>query len=204
METGRMSRMLLVCIAVHATVTLAAQNSAAQSLADVARQEALRRASITKPGWIYNDFTLTPPREQLPTVGDSNDPAEPGAAAETPTPDPGGEPPVALHPAQPVTTRDKRTKDEWRVQAAALHERIGRLTDSANGLESRWKEFALFTEGRRETEARAAFQETRRVDAALGRISRDLASLDEAWARMEDDATRTGIPPVWIAPPGSP
>jgi len=193
---SRPGRWFLAC----GGVFLVAQIAGAQSLAEVARQEALRRQHIAEPGWVYNDVALKPegdsPESEARDAGSAPAATGPMPDASTPgapTDGPPGEPEAAPEPPA-----DKRSEAQWRALASSIHERIDTLQRTQETLEHRLGDLRKLTNGRRESEAVAAFREADKVEDALGRIEHDLTFLGEAWQRFDDEARRAGVPRDWV------
>lgn len=196
-----------VWLVVTAGILLPARVVAAQSLGEVAHQEALRRQQIAEPGSVYDDSMLKPVGETPDaasdeaaaesTAAESPSQASPGTAESEDSPD-------STAAAETKRSDDKRPEAYWRAQAASLSARIETLRHDQESLEHRLGTLRDLTEGRRESEAVAAFREMRQVESALTKVERDLAFLDQASKRLADDATRAGVPPDWIARPPAP
>jgi hypothetical protein len=170
---------------------------AAQSLADVARQEQERRKTIKESAKVLTN-------KDLAAV-----PAVPPAAATTPPPAADGAPSAEAGKndakADPITTGGKTatepTKDQayWSSRAKALQAELTRNETFAVALQSRIN--ALANEYTNQSDpiqqARVATERQKATDE-LSRLTKQIADDKKAIATLQEDARRAGAPPGWL------
>ncbi|MGE0039569.1 MAG: hypothetical protein AB7H88_14375 [Vicinamibacterales bacterium] len=188
-------RLVTVAAAVGLLAVLAAAApAAAQSLADVARQEAARRAAIGSTAKVYTNDDLTPD----PTApGTGSAPGAPSAAPAGPPGDGAGTPGAGAS-ASPSTADeeeyhiiqrpDDRGEDYWRGRATRIQQRLARARTDADGFEAR---LAALPSGTSDEDREAA-------RATAERARRDVASLEAEWTRFEAEARAANVPLSWI------
>lgn len=178
-------------LALIAVLLIAAPAPAQPPLAEVARKEAARRASISEKSRFYTNDDLAggsrlttgaprpaPEGGQAAETGDSTAPAA-AAAAGT-----GGEPRDEAYWRERITAvRDARQRAE--LLAAALQNRVDGL-------------LAEFTA--RDDPAQRARLERDRTDALseLETTRTEIDRLDEEIAAIREEARREGAPPGWL------
>lgn len=167
----------------------------AQSLAELARKEADRRATVREPGKVYTngdltaDFTTPPapaPSDLAPAVDEGQAPGQ-----EAP-----GEEPLAPEIQDGVTPRDQqeaqppsdRGEAYWRTRAASIR---ARLTAKNREIEALRQRLASFGAGSIDPEREVTSQ-------ALTRAVDDLDAFNQEWLRLERQARDEGVPAAWI------
>ena len=182
---------------------LAATPVGAQSLAEVARKEAARRAATPSAGKVYSNEDLTPdfskPADEIPaapagTASPSAPPAEAGEAtagaaeaAGAPATAAGQEGVTPLEEQEPQRKNDKG-EDYWRGRAERIRSRLNAQNAELSALRQR---LASFAPG-------AAGPEREIAANALDKAVADLKDLNDEWLRFERQARDRGIPDAWI------
>jgi hypothetical protein len=199
------ARRIALAAAVSAAIVFAGPASGeAQSLADIARQEAERRKTIAVPGKVYTNDDLVPdftrPPAPEPPAGATGDaaPTAPDAstaggaagsaaagAERAPEPDQDGVTPRALQEPQPG---DDKNEAFWRSQAQLIRSRLARQNTQIADLRARLEAFA----------PGAADGEKAIVQATLEKAVADLAFLNDEWLRFERWARERNVPAHWI------
>ena len=184
----------------------------AQSLGEVAVQEAQRRKRVT-PGKHYTNDDLRPDslpgafvseqrtESEVPTAEATLVEAEVAPADVLPDPDSdlpdGWSPPspVALGEAGVPRGREKRDETYWRTQARQLRGRVGRIGENISALEGRLADLdAELLAG-----ASPAVRRERDVTArSLESLRQDLRFVTEELERFEQRARSSNVPPAWI------
>jgi hypothetical protein len=192
----------LAAAAAGVVMMVMAVPAGAQSLAEIAKKEADRRAAVATPGKVYTndnlipDFT-TPP--QPPPAAPEVAAAEPGpapagadpasvpvhAGADPPAPDREGVTPRELQESQPDDDKDE---EFWRGQARLIRGRVADQNARIAGLRERASSFP----------PGAADAEKALVEQTLQKAIADLAYLNEEWLRFERSARERKIPDHWI------
>lgn len=183
--------------AVLATALLVTSTpAAAQSLAELARKEADRRATVREPGKVYTngdltaDFTAPPP---APTPSEAAPAVDEGRAAGAET---SGEERLATDVQDGVTPRDQqesqppsdRGEDYWRSRASSIRARLAAKNGEIEALRQRLASFgAGSVDPEHEVTARA-----------LTRAVADLDAFNQEWLRLERQARDEGVPAAWI------
>jgi hypothetical protein len=189
---------------------------AGQSLADVARAEAERRATIAQPSRVYTDKDLKPARQPA-SASDMG--SETGTHASPPPGVRGGgrgrEVPRTSHAAaQPEADADaaadadkgsdedaRRTEKEqhWRGRMAEARDRVARSRTFAEALQSQINALTADFSARDDPAQRAAIGA--RLNGALAELDRVRGEIDvqqKAIADLEEEARRAGVPPGWL------
>ena len=183
---------LFVCL-VLVTVAAPPVQVAAQSLADVARQEEARRKT-TKParkvygnGDLRSDGPSTPP--STPAAG-----TPPAAGAQTPNAAAGAKP-------QDADAKDKEAKDQayWSERMRTARSALDRSKIFADALQSRINALTTDFVNRDDPAQRAQIElERQRAVAELDRVKKETAEQTKAIADIEEEARKAGVPPGWL------
>jgi hypothetical protein len=170
-------------------------SAGAQSLAEVAKREAERRAAsgAKTPAKVYTNTDLTPDFTK-PASADTEKPAEaadaPGVSGALAVE---GAPAVhqqATEETEP-TPRDMKGEAYWRNRATQIRARLSAQQDRVNAMSGRV--MAL-----QNAQTPAEQQEWEVTSNALASARADLASFEEEWARFEALAQSQNIPAAWI------
>lgn len=172
-------------VALAVSLPIAAPAAAQPPLAEVARAEQARRASISEKSRVYTNADLTENRRLTTSVaprGAPGDAAEGAPAADAPAPDAEGRDETWWR-ERITAARDARRRAE--LVAAALQNRIDGL----------WAELTA----RDDPQARAALERDRLTAMAeLEQTRGELDSLDAEIAGIREEARRAGAPPGWL------
>ena len=192
---------ILIAVAALAAATTAA---GAQSLGDVARKEAERRAAAGASKKVYTNTDLAP--ESVPPA---TSPPAAATAPESPAPAPvraareaGAAPKtspadgVATSTQDGVTPRDEQEpqrpndkgEDYWRGRATLIRARLANQQAQIKALQ---QQVSSFGDGSSRSERDIAVQ-------ALKKAQDDLVSLNDEWLRFERQARERNIPDAWI------
>ena len=181
-----------IIVSTLALITGVTTSSAGQSLADVARAEQARRASVKTTAKVYTNESLGAAGEAPATAPATSAPATPkaGEAAAAPAPKPADKPGTA----EPV-------KDEkyWRERVTSARNALQRSQTFAAALESQIN--ALYTEFVNMSDpAQRTIVEQKRLAAIAeqDRVKADIVNQTKAVAAIEDEARRANVPSGWI------
>jgi hypothetical protein len=189
-------------ITIALTLGIAGATAQAQSLGEVARQEAARRQAVKGPVKVITNENLKPlPGEQSVTVPAASkaEPGQPTAEGEAAVPAAQDAAAPAADQAATRTVDPRTTEEFWRkrmADARAVVERNALLMDA---LQSRIN--ALLTDfTARDDPAQRAVIATERQRALdeLDRMTRDQKAATKAVADVEEEARRAGIPAGWV------
>ena len=163
-----------------------------QSLADVAKQEAERRGTVTGAGKVYTngdlkaDFSKPPAPPPAPAAVTQKE-----TAPATPTEEPLQVPVAAEGTEVEKQAPSDKGEDYWRHKAAAIHSAISAQQAQIAALESRVMSLAQGKTAADEREAELSA-------ALLAKAKADLASIEQEKARFEDVARGKNIPASWL------
>ena len=188
------TRRLVLAALLMAAVGAAAAPAAGQTLADVARQEAVRRKTIKKPAKLYTNASL---HAAPPTEAES-----PGAVPPAQPVQPAPAKPAASAPAAaPEAASPGPVKDEayWRrriTEARAQRDRNQVYLDSLqNRIDGLWADFTA----RDDPAQRSVIGQNRdRAIAELERLKKEQESLEKQIVAIEEEARQAGVPPGWL------
>ena len=184
METPRCAAVLAFAV----TLAIAAPAAAQPPLADVARAEQARRASISEESRVYTNADLSETRRLTTAVAARPAPADTsdesgGTAAENAADPAAAERDESYWRERITAARDARRRAE--LVAAALQNRVDGL----------WAELTA----RDDPAARAALERDRLAAIAeLEQTRGELDRLDEEIADIQEEARRAGAPPGWL------
>lgn len=171
-------------VVLSVTLPIAAPAAAQPPLAEVARAEQARRASISEKSRVYTNADLTETR-RLTT-----------AAAARPAPDSVADE-AGGTPAEDAV--EERDETYWRERITAARDARRRAELVAAALQNRvdglWAEFTA----RDDPAARAALERDRLAAVSeLEQTRGELERLDEEIAGIQEEARRAGAPPGWL------
>ncbi len=190
MKNGRYRTVIAAVVLVAAGLAAWPGVAAAQSLAEIARQEEARRKAIKKPSKVYTNGSLkSVPGEVIPTP-----PAPKPEQGETPPAAGEGQPPAGEPPADP-----RGTRESWKQRYdAAVEERdnnalmIDALQSRINGL------LADFTARDDPAQRSVIAADRQKALDEFERRRKMQVTLEKAVADIEEDARRAGVPPGWL------
>jgi hypothetical protein len=188
---------VVAAVAVALSVVGVVAAATGQSLADLARQEELRRKAIKRPGKVYTNQSVRPaPGEVIPTPSGPPvpPPDQPGAAAGQP---PQPAPPKPSQPEPPTDPR--RTPEYWRQRMVDARQQRDSNAVALDALQSHinalWADFTA----RDDPAQRAVIGATRQ--RSLDELERRRAQqvlLEQAILDIEEEARRANVPPGWL------
>jgi len=164
------------------TVGVSSAALEAQSLADVARREAVRRKAIRTEARVYTNNDLGP--------GSIRPPAPAAAAVEPGAPGP----PAATEPQEEV-------KDEkyWRDRITQTRQAMARAEILRSALESRINALQTDFVNVDDPAQKAVIAQDRQK--AIDEMARTMAELDKLKkeiADIQEEARKAGVPPGWV------
>ena len=180
MESSRCAAVVVLSV----TLPIAAPAAAQPPLAEVARAEQARRASISEKSRVYTNADLTETRRLTTAVAARRAPdSVTDEAGGTPAEDAAEERDETWWRERITGARDARQRAE--LVAAALQNRVDGL----------WAEFTA----RDDPAARASLERDRLAAIAeLEQTRGELERLDEEIAGIQEEARRAGAPPGWL------
>lgn len=180
MESSRCAAVVVLSVTLPITAPAAAQ----PPLAEVARAEQARRASISEKSRVYTNADLTETRRLTTAVAARRAPdSVTDEAGGTPAEDAAEERDETWWRERITGARDARQRAE--LVAAALQNRVDGL----------WAEFTA----RDDPAARASLERDRLAAIAeLEQTRGELERLDEEIAGIQEEARRAGAPPGWL------
>lgn len=159
----------------------------AQSLADVAKAEAVRRKTV-KPGakvYTNEDLSGTPATSAAPSQPVTPTPAKPADPAAKPE---------AQKPVDPT-----KTQQYWKDRATAIQQALSRnkllleaLQSQVNGLNAEF--MSMDDPGQRDL-LQARLQ---RATGELQRVQQDIEKQTKAAADLQEEARKAGVPAGWV------
>jgi hypothetical protein len=150
----------------------------AQSLVELAKEEATRRQAVGVPAKVYTNRDLNPePKEHRAAAADA--PRTELVVSEVPS----------------------KAKDEahWRALITAARSALERSRVLAEALQSRLNALATDIVNRDDPAQRAQLERDRqRVLVELNRTKIEIAEQGKAITEIEEDARKAGVPPGWL------
>ena len=168
--------------------------AAAQSLADVARQEESRRKGVKAPAKVITNKDLGALLAGAPPPAP---PATPVSAAAAPQP-PSDKP--AAEPAKPADSKEP-AKDQgyWSGRIQNLRVQLDRDQTYRDALQSRINALSSDFSARDDPAQRAAIERDRqKALTEHSRLGETIATGQKAIADLEEEARRAGVPPGWL------
>ena len=189
MTKNKTARLVLIAVAAICSSVLSA---GAQSLADVARKEAVRRESVKAPVKVItnNDLKVVP--QAVP-------PVTPGEAAAQPVP-PAGDAPAGAAAEKPPEAPDP-TKDPeyWRKRMADARQAADRNAFLLEAVQSRINALTTDFYARDDPYQRAQIELARQKSLnELERMSKLQVELEKKISDIEEEARRANVPPGWL------
>jgi hypothetical protein len=193
---------LVAALAIAATST----PPSAQSLADVARAEASRRAVMKNPGRVITDKDLEPARPARPThapVPVPNGHAADAAAVPPSVPAAGGgtgedSAPRAETDGPPAVPPERRDEQYWRERFTATRQAVARADDDVRAVEGRLRELIRALEDAGQGARRAELTgERATAERSLEGLQRRLGHVRTELAALEALARNLNVPTDW-------
>jgi hypothetical protein len=177
---------------------LGARSSAvsAQSLGDLARQEAERRKSVKTEAKTFTNKDV--PRAPAAPAAVTAAPAAPAGSPGQPASQPGtaGPGPTVAAPVE-----NERPKDQayWAGRKKAVLAQLDRHQTYADALQSRINALTTDFVNRDDPAQRAVIANDReKAIAELNRLKQTILDDKNAIAEFEEEARRAGVPPGWL------
>jgi hypothetical protein len=190
MTKNKTARVLLTAaVAICASVL----SAGAQSLGDVARQEAARRKAVKEPVKVFSNDNLKAVAPAVPPVV----PGEPGAQ---PAPAAAGAAPAEAAPEKQAEAPDP-TKDPeyWRGRITDARQARDRNAFLLEAVQSRINGLTTDFYARDDPYQRAQIEvERQKALAELDRMKKDQVELDKKISDIEEEARRANVPPGWL------
>jgi len=194
MTTNYGSPRLGIAVCAASLVLTLAGSAVAQSLGEVAREEAARRKAAPA-GKVYTNADL-PKAEAPPAAGAA--PAAQTAAAKTGDT---GTADTGATAAKPGTKADPTKKDEayWRGKMKAEREAKARAESFAEALQSRINALSTDFANRDDPAQRNAIAGDRQKALdELARVKKEVADHTKAIDDLQTEARREGVPAGWV------
>jgi hypothetical protein len=178
----------------------------AQSLADVARQEAERRKHITDQGKVYTEKDLIPALP-LSTPPPATTPAEPSQTSPQATDKDGAPTPTTASDAAAAPAADgqaapatpQKDRAYWSKRMKDLQDKLERDKVLADAMQSRINGLTADFTARDDPAQRALIEQDRlRALAELDRLRKDVAADQKAISDLQEEARRASVPPGWL------
>jgi len=195
-------------LAVAAAVTVAS----AQTLGDVARQEAERRKTIKTTAKVITNESL---RRELPPAPSPGAPAPGAAATPAPAEAPAAAPaapstpgtaaapatpaPAAAPPAQAAAAPPVNDEASWRKRVTDARDALSRAQIFAEALQSRINALSTDFVNRDDPAQRNTISaERQKALAELDRVKQDIQTQQKAITAVQDEARKAGVPAGWV------
>jgi hypothetical protein len=191
----RRTTRIAIAFAAAAAVAGLPASAPAQTLGDVAKAEAARRANVKKPAQAITDKDI---KQAAP-------PAVTAAAPQTAPPAAAGDPAAAAPaaegeaPPEPMKARDKRDEPYWRKRFTETREAVARAQQDAADMQSRIAAIELEMQDSKLAAVRRSELNVERDSAllALKRFKQNAADLGSELANLEKRAQEAKIDPSW-------
>ena len=176
-------------------VAPSASSASAQSLAEIARREEVRRQAVETPSKVYTNADLRGGGNLTTTVppipAGTEAETVPGAVAGT-----SGAPGEDAEPEEPPQDEDE---EFWRARITAAREALSRnelfLEALQNRVDGLWADFTARDDPYQREEIAAL---RRDAMAEMERVQREIDGQTQAIADIEEEARRAGVPPGWL------
>jgi hypothetical protein len=189
MTKNQTARLVLIAAAAMIASTLSA---GAQSLGEVARQEAARRKDLKTPVKVFTNDNIKPvPPVVPPTVqGEPGaQPAAPAAAAQA----------EAMEEKPPEPPDPMKDPEYWRKRINDARQARDRNAFLLEAVQSRINALTTDFYARDDPYQRAQIEvERNRALAELERMKKHQLDLEKAIADIEEEARRANVPPGWL------
>jgi len=170
---------LVVCVSVL--------SAGAQSLAEVARKEAVRRESVKTPAKVVTNNDLRAVASATPAV-------PPGAAD-----DPGAQPPAAAAETLPEAPDPTKAPEYWRKRITDARQARDHNAFLLEAIQSRINALTADFSARDDPFQRAQIQTNRQnAIAELDRMTKVQVELERKISDIEEEARRANVPPGWL------
>ncbi len=185
---------------------LVAAAVSAQSLGDVAKQEAERRKNIKTAGKVYtNDSVIPDSSSAAPATAPPAEPKTPAAEPKTPAAEPktpAPDAPAGTTPAQAGATAkpdDPKTEAYWKKRITAARESLARAQTFAEALQSRINVLSAdFVNHDDPAQRNVIGADRQKATDELTRVKGEITQYQKAITDIQDEARRANVPPGWV------
>ena len=166
----------------------------AQSLGDIARQEAERRKNVKTSGKVYtNDSVRSESTSAAPATPQPAQPAQPEASTDAPA-RPNAPPGKAVAPAD-----DPKQEPYWKKRITAARDSLSRAQTFAEALKSRINVLSADFVNRDDPAQRNVVATDRqKATDELARVNGEIAQFQKAITDIQDEARRANVPAGWV------
>lgn len=183
---------VVLTAALVATCTV---SGAAQSLGELAKQEAARRESVKSPAKVYTNESLrqgSAPPPSAPMTASSS-PAAPSSEK------PGGTETAATDEKPTSSSEPKKDEAAWRAQIQAERDALRRAQIFAEALQSRINALTADFTARDDPAQRAQIGSDReKALQELDRVKKEIDDRTKGIADIQAEARKAGVPPGWL------
>ena len=177
------------------SVFLVSAPAFAQSLAEVAQREEVRRKAVTQPAKVYTNADL---RGGAYLVAQQPPPAVPSGSPSSEAPSAGER--GQVKPNEPAASPDP-TKDaaHWHARIAQARMDVDRTNTYLEALQSRINALSADFVNRDDPAQRAVIEANRhKALAELNRLTTEVQAQTQAITDIQEEARRAGVPPGWL------
>lgn len=180
---------LIAAVAISSSVL----SVSAQSLGELARQEAARRKAVQAPVKVFSNDNLKGVPPAVPPVA-------PGEAEAQPAPPAAGAAPAGAAPEKPPEVSDPAKDQEyWRKRIADARQARDRNAMLLEAVQTRINALAADFSARDDPYQRAQIAvERRKALEEIDRMKKDQVELEKKIADIEEEARRANVPPGWL------
>jgi len=178
---------------------LVAVVASAQSLGDIAKQEAERRKSIKASGKVYtNDDVRSEPTSAAPAAPSTPAPAAP-AAGDSKAPVAGAGPATGQPKPAMAPQDDPKTEAYWKKRITAARDSLSRSQTFAEALQTRINALSADFVSRDDPAQRSVIAADRqKASDELARVKAEIAQFQKAITDIQDEARRANVPAGWV------
>ncbi len=163
----------------------------AQSLGDLARQEAERRKNVKASGKVYTNDSVR--SESTSAAPATPQPAQPEGSTDAPA-RPNAPPGKAVAPAD-----DPKQEPYWKKRITAARDSLSRAQTFAEALQSRINVLSADFVNRDDPAQRNVVAADRqKATDELARVNGEIAQFQKAITDIQDEARRANVPAGWV------
>jgi hypothetical protein len=189
MTKNQTARIVLIAAVAIITSVLSA---GAQSLGEVARQEAARRKAVKAPATVISNENL----KVVPSAAPAAAPAEAGAQSATPA---GAEPAEAAPEKPPEAPDPTKDPEYWRKRMSDAIEARDRNAFLLEAVQSRINALTTDFYARDDPFQRAQIEiERQKTLAEFERMKKSQVELEQKIQDVQEEARRANVPPGWL------
>jgi len=178
---------------------LVAVVASAQSLGDIAKQEAERRKGIKSSGKVYtNDNVRSEPTSAAPAAPSTPAPAAP-AAGDSKARAAGAGPATGQPKPGTAPQDDPKTEAYWKKRITAARDSLSRSQTFAEALQTRINALSADFVNRDDPAQRNVIAADRqKASDELVRVKTEIAQFQKAITDIQDEARRANVPAGWV------